>query len=301
MPPACLPTVRWIGVERGREFGRCRAFLDGRAHVVGPGIDGKADLTVFATSRPLGDPELVAGFVADPTAGRVVQLLGAWCEGEQRTGRVAPGAERVFWHAWPWWWLAEVSSPPAGSRPRGLVRIDSPDSALAAALGERLAAEGIDAVWSRRHLAAAATAIVWDGAQFGGREADRLAAVCSAARLGRVPVVALLDFPRADAIEAAEQTGAAAVLGKPLPGELLVAALRNVGGLPPVGVVPDDLGEGDLAAPAGLVDGPAADALDGRPAEAVGFVSPVPPRGVARLMGVELAVDLQSQATGRRA
>jgi AmiR/NasT family two-component response regulator len=106
-----------------------------------------------------------------------------------------------------------------------LVRIDSHDGQLAQALIAALAEAGVAAVWSRTSLAADADAIVWDGAQMSGREAAHLAAVGSAARDKRTPVVALLGFPRPETVAAAVAMGAAAVIGKPFAVELLLDSL----------------------------------------------------------------------------
>ena len=155
----------------------------------------------------------------------MVQLLGVWCEGEGRTGRVASDVQRVFWHAWPVWlrrWLGQEVTPE--SIP-GLVRIESPDRQLATALIDTLGAHGVAAVTGRGAESTNPTAIVWDAAQLSGREADRLLTVCDAG----APVIALLDFPRPETVAAARAIGAACVLGKPFDrGSLLESIYQAV-------------------------------------------------------------------------
>lgn len=226
------PTVRWIGPTGGDDIGLCWRRLNRNILFV----ETNADLTVLACPRPLVETATAQALLEEAGADRFVQLLGVWCEGEGRTGKVVPGAERVFWHAWPAWqrrWLARCNIdanatplPQSQSNPLPkLVRIDSPDGELAKALIAALAAEDIAAVWSRTSLATNADAIVWDGAQLSGREADHLGAVCWAARERQTPVVALLDFPRPDTVAACHTLGAAAVLDKPFTTELLLDSL----------------------------------------------------------------------------
>lgn len=197
------PTVRWIGPTGGDDIGPCWRRLNRDVRFV----ETNADLTVLACPRPLVETATAQSLLEEAGADRFVQLLGVWCEGEGRTGKVVPGAERVFWHAWPAWqrrWLDRcnadaIATPLPRSLPQPLpklVRIDTPDGELARALIAALAAEDIAAVWSRTSLATNADAIVWDGAQLSGREADHLGAVCWAAREWQTPVIALLDFPR---------------------------------------------------------------------------------------------------------
>ncbi|TWT95818.1 hypothetical protein Pla108_28950 [Botrimarina colliarenosi] len=242
VPRQTLPKVRWIGPATGPEFGPCRTLVRRDARLFDFDPYGKPDLTVLACPRPLVETAATQALLAEVGAARLVQLLGVWCEGEGRTGRVVEGVQRVFWHAWPsWWrqWTAAHTSPPDShavsqsaafqrTTPQRLVRIDTPDGALAGGLQAALDAQGIPATWSRRSLAVGADAIVWDGMQFGGREAVRLAAVCGAARLERVPVVVLLDFPRPETVAAVRAIGADAVLGKPFDIAQLVELLQFV-------------------------------------------------------------------------
>jgi DNA-binding NarL/FixJ family response regulator len=226
------PTVRWIGPTGGDDIGPCWRRLNRDAQFV----ETNADLTVLACPRPLVETATAQALLEEAGADHFVQLLGVWCEGEGRTGKVVTGAERVFWHAWPAWqlrWLESrtanaTASPLPQSLPQPLpklVRIDTPDGELAKALVASLAAEDIAAVWSRTSLATNADAIVWDGAQLSGREADHLGAVCWAARHWQTPVIALLDFPRPETVAACRTLGAAAVLGKPFTTELLLDSL----------------------------------------------------------------------------
>ncbi len=231
-PTVHRPTARWIGPTGGDDIGPCWRRLNRDVHFVEAATDQRGiDLTVLACPRPLVDTDKAQLLLEEAGADRFVQLLGVWCEGEGRTGKPVPGAERVFWHAWPAWqrrWLERLSADsisPLPPRLPQLVRIDTPDGELAKALVAALVAEDIGAVWSRKSLAAGADAILWDGAQLSGREADHLAAVCSAGRYGQTPVIALLDFPRPETVAAARALGAADVLGKPLTTELLLESL----------------------------------------------------------------------------
>lgn len=222
---AALELVRWLGPTEGSEFGPCyQLALESMPVVTDP--EEPADLTVVACPRPMVDVTPLAEMAG---GGECVQLLGTWCEGEGRTGRVVPGVERVFWHAWPSWWRSRVSGK-EGTPFNESVWIQTPDAALAASLIDGLAAESVSATWApaERLLCGSPGVILWDGAQLSGREATRLAAVCEAARQAATPVVVLLDFPRVETVAAAEAIGASAVVGKPFDRTRLLETLHRV-------------------------------------------------------------------------
>lgn len=226
--------VRWIGPTSGPEFGRCYQLTQESMIVLtGPAepVDlAPVELTIVACPRPTVDLTTVRDAAR---VGEAVQLLGVWCEGEGRTGRTADGVERVFWHAWPSWWRDRIAARHAREAidPRGgPIWVRTQDAEFAASLVASLADDSISAAWAPadRLLVGAPAAILWDGAQLGGCEAARLAAVCRSARATATPVVALLDFPRPETVAAAEAIGAAAVLGKPFEQAALLQTLRTV-------------------------------------------------------------------------
>jgi len=69
---------------------------------------------------------------------------------------------------------------------------------------------------------------IWEGGQLDELEANKLAKFCEAVAETQTPVIALLDFPRRDRVDAALQLGAAAVLGKPWLNSDLVATLESL-------------------------------------------------------------------------
>ncbi|MEQ8846235.1 hypothetical protein [Botrimarina sp.] len=226
------PRVLWVGRPTGPEFGPCLRLVSDHAHVrcvdrpddaLGRLAEPHAwDLTVLACPTPLDDAA-AASRLAAAAPGRFVQLLGAWCEGEGRTGRTAEGAERVFWHAWPLWWRNRWRSPAADQGPgRTSFCVVSRDPELAAGVGWALAAEGFVVAAGEQE----ADLLLLDAIQLGGREADRLAAVCRAARRRGAQVILMVDFPRAEIVAAARRIGAAAVVGKPVDAGLLAQAAR---------------------------------------------------------------------------
>lgn len=225
---AVIQRVRWIGPTEGPELGLCyQSVVASSAELVQVGgpADLTADLTVVACPRQIVAVEPIAKLAEE---GECVQLLGVWCEGEGRTGRVVPGVERVFWHAWPAWWRLRTQKSLDAVQIPAPVWIQTSDAALADSLLDALAEESIPAVWAPadRLRVGPFSAIVWDGAQLGGREADRLAATCQAARRAKSPVLALLDFPRPETVAASMALGAAAVLGKPFERAELLETLR---------------------------------------------------------------------------
>ncbi len=190
-----------------------------------------------------------------PLAG-VVSLLGSWCEGELRTGRPLPGAERLYWHEFHAWWhrqtllrstghcpdwactyapsqTGRLWSPlfPAGELAhRGLIVLGTPRWDTADALADVLLDAGFASAWlppgkpvpPMRGVVAG----IWEGGQLDDAEAQQLAAFSQRLARDTAPVVALLDFPRRDCVDRAFDSGAAAVLGKPWINSELIATLR---------------------------------------------------------------------------
>lgn len=211
---------------------------------------------------------------------RIVVVAGTWCEGELRTGRPLTGVIRLTWYELAAWWraggaaVARCESPPwaaplddirsgqliyrrdargcaqpsGASRPRRLAAIDAPDFAVFEALSDAIGPEW-QGGWRPRHRPAkaqnageprqAAAAGIWDGGQLSEREQTDLAAFCGS--LDRAPVIALLDFPRAEHVEIARGAGAAAVMAKPYQAALLVGELARLA-VPAAGELPRVLG-----------------------------------------------------------
>jgi hypothetical protein len=202
-----------------------------------PGCDEQADVELLRELAPLT---------------RMVVVAGTWCEGELRTGRPLAGVIRLYWYEFPAWWrdaiacLARRECPPwaeplddirAGQAARRspamtrnlkatevsgvTVAIDATDFTVFETLAASLSAEGWICVWQPHHRpslidpADSPVAGVWDGSQLHAAEAESLGAFSARMKQHEAPVVALLDFPRAEHIEVASKAGAAAVLGKP--------------------------------------------------------------------------------------
>jgi hypothetical protein len=105
----------------------------------------------------------------------------------------------------------------------GVVAIVTTDFAAFEALSLGLAALGWNCSWQPRHRATdrqsmpklAPIAGIWDGGQLGDSEIQNLEAFCGRLQPFKAPVVALLDFPRAEHIWQAAAAGAGGVLNKP--------------------------------------------------------------------------------------
>jgi hypothetical protein len=171
---------------------------------------------------------------------RLVALLGAWCEGELRSGQPWNAVVRLYWHQWParasrelfhlargecpsWGLpvtatdeerlLASATEP--GSSPAGLAVIVSRHRTnyewLAAACRQR----GWAAVWiedARHGHVQGMDAVLFDGVS---AESDLLEIRELARRFQPARLVVLTDFPRADDVQRMRAAGAAAVLAKP--------------------------------------------------------------------------------------
>lgn len=197
-----------------------------------------------ARAWPIGDAKLLASLAAEHAATRFTQVLGPWCEGEERTGQAVAGFERVFWDtlvedlrsAAPVVGPASMESESSyGVDASGVVVVASRQYETVIAVDDAIQPYGAHTValadWqSQRPIAA-----IWEGAQLSGREAASLASL--AARLPNgVPLVALLDFPRAESVAAARELGATAVLRKPYDADRLIAALCRNGRLGCTGI-----------------------------------------------------------------
>ena len=168
---------------------------------------------------------------------RIVGVAGTWCEGELRTGSLPDGVFRLYWYELaPWWrasrrrwvagicpaWSVPIDQPQAGRyvidatiddlTTPAMVAIETDDFAVFECLFDALAAAGAGAIWARENDSQQAIAGIWDGGQLNKRELQRLSRFCQ-----RIegPVVALLDFPRAEHISQVCAAGAVAVFGKP--------------------------------------------------------------------------------------
>jgi hypothetical protein len=175
-------------------------------------------------------------------------LLGAWCEGEARSGSPWLGVPRVYWHQFAARFEQELRRrssdvPPHWSLP---VTANEEDRMLLASREELCPGEGVVAIvassssvahWIsdacrkqgytplRCEAAAIAgrfrglRAAIWDGDL--DADVEQLRSLVVAIR--PAPVVALLAFPRPEEVAACLAAGATAVLSKPLRMEELFA------------------------------------------------------------------------------
>jgi CheY-like chemotaxis protein len=217
-------------------------------------LEERPELILVAQSRPdvVCSKELNQLRRTAPLAG-IIALLGSWCEGETRTGRPWPGAQRLYWYEFPAWWrrqlqLRAANRCPDWARPAtqlhrqsvpghpplrsGLIVLRTPHRDNADALADALNGAGHSTAWQRYRRATAQTrgalAGIWDGGQLSDAETTDLAAFCEQMSRDRAPVVALLDFPRRNRVDEAYQVGAVAVLGKPYLNSDLLATLEFV-------------------------------------------------------------------------
>jgi hypothetical protein len=198
------------------------------------------EVAIFFHSRPLSVNVQVLQYLrqAAPLAA-VVVVAGSWCEGEPRTGHAWPGVHRHYWYEFPTWWRRQMRLRFAGNcpdwaRPPELVTartakptrspcdavvLRTAHTATAETLADRLTLAGYSTVLQmagkRSQPVGGAAAGIWDGNQLDNIEAQDLSRFCMQLGVDGAPVIALLDFPRRDAVDRAIELGAAAVLGKP--------------------------------------------------------------------------------------
>jgi hypothetical protein len=110
--------------------------------------------------------------------------------------------------------------------------VQTPLRATADALADTLNHASGSTIWqspgSPRPYVRGIRAGVWVGAQLNEREAMDLSQFCTEMARNRAPVLALLDFPRRQAVDRALELGAAAVLGKPWLNSDLVGTLDAI-------------------------------------------------------------------------
>ncbi|HID75509.1 MAG TPA: response regulator [Planctomycetaceae bacterium] len=173
---------------------------------------------------------------------RLVGLLGSWCEGETRTGSPWPAAIRVYWHQWQPGAVRELERLAAGSGSTWSLPVTASEEERLLALAEQPIhrRQGRIGIWASQWamldwLQAACLRRGYTPLAMGPRRAapaGELAAVIFDAADGpdwavhsleqlaaarpSVPIVALMDFPRAENHQRLFAAGAAAVLSKPL-------------------------------------------------------------------------------------
>lgn len=200
-------------------------------------------LTVIAVSRPgqFSDDAIAQLRQRLPLA-PMVALLGAWCEGEVRSGSPWPGVVRVYWHQWPQRYAQELARFTAGNacswslpdtasteerllwqvdasprRGRGLVAVLADRREMAEWLVSSCRQAGWATFWNAHWPWAethGADVAIWDAGLIDGRTHQVLRQIGDT--FGNVPVVALTDFPRSDDRQRLAAAGVAAVLSKPL-------------------------------------------------------------------------------------
>jgi len=246
-------SILLVGNTFRSEFRDARTALEEWGRVV-PAMDIDAAAAELAGGRVVPDLIVVAQaypgeFDSDqidrlrrlaPVA-PVVALLGAWCEGEMRSGRPWPGVVRVYWHQWlprcaqelgrlregicSTWGLPMTAgeeerllalagqSPP---RREGLIAICSARFDMQQWLSAACAKRGYSTVWLRPHQADrldGVKAAIFDATGCSGEDSEGLKRLGDA--LGPVPIIALLDFPRVEDRDRVLAAGASAVLSKP--------------------------------------------------------------------------------------
>lgn len=194
---------------------------------------------VFCSLRP-GQIDIVAVEAlhrAEPLA-RLALLLGSWCEGEVRSGQVAAGVKRVYWHQWRAalpialglphadggpqplslprtandadWLEATLRSPSPSNRDL-LVVVCTTRAATFDTLSDALAGGGFRTAWrapGRTVREPGAAVVLWDGWP------DEPLGTCEAAEKSAAHLI-LLDFPRQEDRRKALELGAVGIVSRP--------------------------------------------------------------------------------------
>lgn len=244
------------------EFRECVARLSARAR-----LDFIADLgdaanwlrhadpapavIVVAESRPnqFCDEDVERLHRAAPLTS-LIGLLGSWCEGETRTGQPWPGVRRVYWHQFDPRSLRELlpadlqkQSPsglprttsdvemslnqPLSTSAHGKVAVCSADRLSKEALVDACSSSGYSVIrLSEGDEHVTADVAIWDARAWSPESAAALQHIKS--RVNPAPVIAILDFPRAEDDQHARAAGAAAVMSRPFLLADLLCAIEYV-------------------------------------------------------------------------
>ena len=198
------------------------------------------EFVILAQARPGEFPsDEIARLVRRLPLARIVQLLGSWCEGEVRTGAPWPSAIRAYCYDWVPRFVREVEAlregrcgtwalpctvsdedrllaseilPPDSGHGLIALAIRQPD--MADIVAEACTARGYSTARVTRPDGdvRGAAAAVWEGSASAG-DVGYLASLKES--LNRVPIVALVDFPRAGDCARLAGAGADCVVARP--------------------------------------------------------------------------------------
>lgn len=198
------------------------------------------DLILLPQVRPLVNEEIYNWLTnyAESMESKpiLMQLLGTWCEGEGRTGKVQEGWKRLFWYQATRWfegWLSPTNSIYVRSyESYRLVEVDA-NREMEETLCKALEPFGWYVV-SRdsKKSPTPASLGIWQGTQISGRESVRLSEFANRFRNQtnqyRVPVIAMVDFPRTEIEVAAKRLGVSEVIGLPVSLDELNLTIESV-------------------------------------------------------------------------
>ncbi len=248
------PTIVWLGACDSSPLKKCRHICESFGVVTSADTTIAPELIVVATERP-GDVSLAE--IDDlrrrfPTAG-VVTLVGAWCEGETRTGRPALGTIRIYGYEAAEWlerqfalytlgqcsawgrpmsqaaeerWLEPAIYAPIAHHVR--LAVCSPSPRWLATLCDSLAALGHATVGfmpGQIPWLGQIDALVWD---LPTAQTDRAVLEVQRRALPRVPTIALGDFVREHDETTCRDWGIDKVLRKPTRIDVLAEAIEEL-------------------------------------------------------------------------
>jgi hypothetical protein len=180
----------------------------------------------------------------------LINLLGSWCEGEERSGQPLQHVTRIYWHQWAGQFQQLLKLPSSGNHSPPTpapsinwnllgetpltIGISALCSTQASWVNDSLSAVGVNGVWLEQAVEQASdipplAAICLDSDSLTDALTSRIQWLHE--EFPRVPVIALLNFPRINEVHALQrQFGVAQVLPKPCELSQLAYALTAVTG-----------------------------------------------------------------------
>jgi CheY-like chemotaxis protein len=249
-------------VDAAESLGRCGAVsVADVAGTLAAINDGFAPAVIIIAQRWPG--EFAAAHIdalrrAAPLA-RLATLLGPWLEGETRTGRPPAGSLRVYWHRWAEFSRAfEARSPdsvsswshpatssdderllsacdnlpavtPASTTSGLLIAVVARDRETFQSLADICARRGWHAVWLRDRETETSLhpdVLLLDAATPSENQLSRVARLHAA--IGRVPIIAIVGFPRFEDVSRWKAAGAATVISKPFQSQVLLEQIERL-------------------------------------------------------------------------
>jgi hypothetical protein len=203
-------------------------------------LDGSFDLVILVQARRASISQSVVSRLNELTSNApIVNLLGSWCEGQERSGKPLKNVSPVYWHQWSgeFQQLLEIAKAFQLGNDASLEGVSQMRLKFSQSNRSRIGISALSWVqgapsWIERNIEEFAglngfSAICVDGDSLTHQLEKRLRVLIN--QFPDVPLLILMNFPRRDEVEKlAKLFGVTAVLSKPFDMSQLAHALATV-------------------------------------------------------------------------